>query len=67
MLERLDRQHLLASAPRNVSSVAGLVLDRLGHFPAVGEMTVWHDLSLEVAAVENQRIDRLVVAIVPER
>src|SRR5262249_5289422 len=66
MLERLNRQHLLAGAPRNVSSVAGLVLDRLGHFPAVGEKAVWHDLSLEVAAVENQRIDQLVVTIVPQ-
>jgi putative hemolysin len=67
LLERLDRQHLLAGAPRNVSSVAGLVLDRLGHFPAVGEKTTWHDLTLDVAAVENQRIDRLVVTIVPEK
>jgi putative hemolysin len=65
LLERLDRQHLLTGAPRNVSSVAGLVLDRLGHFPSVGEKAVWHDLTFEVAAVENQRIDRLLVTIVP--
>ncbi len=65
LLERLGRQHHLASAPRNVSSVAGLVLDRLGHIPAVGEKTNWQDLSFEVVALEHQRIDRLLVTIVP--
>jgi putative hemolysin len=66
LLERLGRQHLLASAPRHVSSVAGLVLEVLGHLPTAGEKAVWHDLSLEVIALEQQRIDRLVVTIVPQ-
>ncbi len=66
MLERLGRQHLLASAPRSVSSVAGLVLELLGHLPVAGEKATWHDLSFEVVALEHQRIDRLGVAIVKE-
>jgi len=66
LLERLGRQHLLAGAPRSVSSVAGLVLEILGHLPTAGEKAVWHDLSLEVIALEHQRIDRLVVTIVPQ-
>jgi CBS domain containing-hemolysin-like protein len=45
--------------------VAGLVLEVLGHLPTAGEKAVWHDLSLEVIALEQQRIDRLVVTIVP--
>jgi len=65
LLERLGRQHLVASAPRNVSSVAGLVLERLGHLPSAGEKTTWHDLSLEVIALDNQRIDRIEVTIIP--
>jgi putative hemolysin len=65
LLERLGRQHLMASAPRHASSVAGLVLEILGHLPVAGEKAVWHDLSLEVIALEHQRIDRLVVTIVP--
>ncbi len=64
LLERLGRQHLLASAPRHVSSVAGLVLEVLGHLPTAGEKAVWHDLSLEVISLEQQRIDRLLVTIV---
>lgn len=65
VLERLGRQHHLSSAPRHVSSVAGLVLELVGHLPAVGEKAVWHDLSLEVVALENQRIDRVLVTIIP--
>jgi putative hemolysin len=67
LLERLGRQHLLAGAPRNVSSVAGLVLELLGHLPVAGETATWHDLSFEVVALENQRIDRIVVTIVQRK
>ncbi|MGE5190859.1 MAG: hemolysin family protein [Deltaproteobacteria bacterium] len=65
LLERLGRQHLLSSAPRSVSSVAGLVLELLGHLPDAGEKATWHDLSFEVVALDHQRIDRLVVKIAP--
>jgi CBS domain containing-hemolysin-like protein len=67
LLERLGRQNLLESAPRTVSSVAGLVLELLGRLPQAGEKATWHDLSFEVVALENQRIDRLLVTITPPR
>jgi CBS domain containing-hemolysin-like protein len=41
------------------------VLELLGHLPVAGETATWHDLAFEVVALENQRIDRLVVTIVP--
>ncbi|HLJ12537.1 MAG TPA: hemolysin family protein [Planctomycetaceae bacterium] len=63
LLERLGRYHLANSAPRHVSSVGGLVVDQLGHLPAIGERTTWHDLSFEVVALENQRIERVLVKI----
>jgi putative hemolysin len=63
MLERLGLQHHLASAPRNVSSVGGLVLDLIGRMPAVGERTTWHELGLEVVDVDGRRIDRLLVTV----
>ncbi len=66
LLERLGRQHLLSAAPRSVSSVAGLVLELLGHLPEAGEKATWHDLSFEVVALEHQRIDRIVVTISPQ-
>jgi putative hemolysin len=59
LLERLGRQHLLESAPRNVSSVAGLVLDVVGRLPSVGEKAAWHGLALEVVDLDGRRIDRV--------
>jgi magnesium and cobalt exporter, CNNM family len=63
LLEKLGRQHLLESAPRNVSSVAGLVLEVVGRLPSVGEKAVWHDLSLEVVDLDGRRIDRVLITI----
>ena len=40
-------------------SVAGLVLDRLGHLPRAGEHARWHDLDLEVIEVERRRVRRV--------
>ena len=40
-------------------SVAGLVLDRLGHLPRAGEHARWHDLDLEVLEVERRRVRRV--------
>ena len=40
-------------------SVAGLVLDRLGHLPRVGEHASWRDLDLEVAEVDRRRVRRV--------
>lgn len=64
LLERLGRQRLIPDAPKNVSSVAGLVLEQLGRIPAVGEKTTWHDLQLEVVDLDGRRIDRLLVTVV---
>ena len=40
-------------------SVAGLILDRLGHLPRAGEHARWHDLDLEVLEVERRRVRRV--------
>ncbi len=40
-------------------SVAGLVLDRLGHLPRAGEHARWRDLDLEVLEVERRRVRRV--------
>jgi len=65
LLERLGRQHLLADAPRTVSSVAGLVLELLGRMPSRGEKTNWHDLELEVVDLDDKRIDHVLVKVAP--
>lgn len=40
-------------------SVAGLVLDRLGHLPRVGEHAAWEGLDLEVVEVDRRRVRRV--------
>jgi putative hemolysin len=66
LLERLGRPDLVPLAPRNVSSVAGLVLNQLGRMPQIGERTKWHGLELEVVDLDGQRIDRVLVTMASE-
>jgi CBS domain containing-hemolysin-like protein len=40
-------------------SVAGLVLDRLGRLPRVGEKVMWQGLELEVVEVDRRRLRRV--------
>lgn len=42
-----------------VDSVAGLVLDRLGHLPRLGETVSWRGLELEVVGIERRRLRRV--------
>ncbi|MFN0052772.1 MAG: hemolysin family protein [Planctomycetales bacterium] len=65
LLEHLNRSRLLRHAPKNVTTVAGLVLVELGRIPAVGEHVDWHDLHLEVVDLDGQRIDRILISVDP--
>jgi CBS domain containing-hemolysin-like protein len=40
-------------------SVAGLVLDRLGHMPRIGEHAGWQGLDLEVVELDRRRLRRV--------
>jgi putative hemolysin len=46
--------------------VAGLVLDRLGHLPRLGEKAAWQGLVFEVVEVDRRRLRRVRVSG-PER
>ncbi len=46
---------------RGFHTVAGLVLDQLGHLPAVGDGVDWGGLHLEVVDMAGRRIDRVLV------
>jgi CBS domain containing-hemolysin-like protein len=43
-------------------SVAGLVLDRLGHLPKAGEVITWRGLALEAVEVDRRRLKRVRVS-----
>lgn len=60
-LSGIGREDLNHEAPRNVTTVAGLVLEALGHLPRTGEKFVWQGLTIEVVDMDRQRIDRLLV------
>ena len=46
---------------RGFSTVAGLILDRLGHIPSIGDQAAWNGLNLEVVDMDGQRIDRVLI------
>src|SRR5690606_8404712 len=49
------------SAGRGYSTVAGLVLDELGHLPNEGESFDWKGCRIEVIDLDGRRIDKLLV------
>jgi putative hemolysin len=50
---------------RSFSTVSGLILDRLGRIPAIGDKTQWNGYELEVVDMDGQRIDRILVRRLP--
>jgi putative hemolysin len=48
--------------PRPYSTISGLILHALGRIPNVGDAAQWNGLRLEVADMDGQRIDRVLVS-----
>ena len=46
---------------RGFSTIAGLILDRLGHIPSIVDKPEWDGLHLEVVDMDGQRIDRVLI------
>lgn len=44
----------------NYNTISGLILDLIGHIPAVGEQTQWQQFTFEVADMDNARIDKII-------
>ena len=61
MIERLELKGDEALENRGFSTMAGLILDRLGHIPSIGDKAEWDGLTLEVVDMDGQRIDRVLV------
>jgi putative hemolysin len=51
---------------KSYTTVAGLVLDRLGHVPKTGEKVTIGAFTLEVVDMDGRRIDQLLVSKLPE-
>jgi CBS domain containing-hemolysin-like protein len=58
-IEELEELFGVAVGETGFDSVAGLVLDRLGHLPRPGEKVSWRGLELEAVEVDRRRLRRL--------
>lgn len=61
LVDRLDVSVNDGWEGRGFSTVAGLILDRLGHIPTIGDKAQWDGLDLEVVDMDGQRIDRVLI------
>jgi putative hemolysin len=61
LVDRLDVSVNDGWEGRGFSTVAGLILDRLGHIPTIGDKAEWDGLDLEVVDMDGQRIDRVLI------
>lgn len=60
----IDRLRLAADDSwegRGFSTIAGLILDQLGHIPSIGDAVDWNGVRLEVVDMDGQRIDRVLI------
>jgi putative hemolysin len=66
MIEKLEISTDEPWEGRGFSTIAGLILDRLGHIPAIGDKAEWDNLVLEVVDMDGQRIDRVLITRKPK-
>jgi putative hemolysin len=59
LAERLDVR--LDGAPRDYSTISGLVLAQLERIPQAGDKTHWRGITIEVVDMDGRRIDKLLV------
>ncbi|MBI5757746.1 MAG: HlyC/CorC family transporter [Planctomycetales bacterium] len=63
LLDTLQLAELELAPPRNVTTVAGLVIAKIGRLPRVGEKTRFDRLQMEVVDLDDQRVDKLLVTL----
>jgi len=62
LMERLDLPEDETWEGRGFSTVAGLILNQLGHIPTIGDAVEWNGVRLEVVDMDGKRIDRVLIA-----
>ncbi len=61
-----DCEELSSSAP-NCNTLAGLLLDCLGHIPETGERIVWQRFRMEIVDMDGARIDKVLITEIKEK
>lgn len=59
-LTYFECEELSTHAP-NCNTLAGLILERLGHIPETGERLMWQDFRMEIIDMDGVRIDKVLV------
>lgn len=59
-LTHFDCEELSTTVP-NCNTLAGLVLELLGHIPETGERLIWHHFRLEIMDMDGARIDKILI------
>lgn len=59
LADKLRLRHPDLLAPRNFSTIAGLILTRLDRIPKIGESVTWINFHFEVVDMDGPRIDRI--------
>jgi putative hemolysin len=61
-----DRTRIRGLRDGEYHTVAGFVLDRLGHLPKVGDFLVFRGYNFEVVDMDGRRIDQVLVSSVSD-
>ena len=63
LLEAVGRSDLCRMAPEEITSVAGLIQAQLDRIAAVGDVTTWQGLTLEVVDTDGLRVARVRITV----
>jgi len=61
----LHLEDLPEEEPTHYQTIGGLVVHQLGRIPAAGDHCTWQDLRFEVMDMDDNRVDKVLVAKVP--
>ncbi|MCL6523217.1 MAG: hemolysin family protein [Thermoflavifilum sp.] len=64
-LEYFDRVELMEEIEEGFDTLAGFLLNQLGHIPHTGEKVAWKDFCFEVVDMDGHRIDKVLVSLQP--
>lgn len=66
LYKELELKQPAGDDDRGYSTISGLVLDELGRIPKIGETITWRGYKLEVVDMDGQRIDRILLTLIPK-
>jgi putative hemolysin len=66
-LTHFDKTEWMNEGDHEFDTLAGFILNQLEHIPATGEKMEWRGFTFEIADMDAQRIDKVLVTFSPEK